>query len=179
MAQSLTLVSIFAAAIGVWWWLRRRRTAPDDVHVAIRLDGAVPGAHLIWDVDNGCPTPVTLSAFVIHPRASGNDSGEAIATVPISSDETLEPGAHTRLAMDVDWRLFDARTIATRDADGREHLAPADQLEEVQDQLHALVDRPRSSVSASDWLRGAANLAFGVVLLGLGFFMLMWVLATG
>jgi hypothetical protein len=33
--------------------------------------------------------------------------------------------------------------------------------------------------SARDFLSGAADLTFGVVILGLGFFMLMWVIATG
>ncbi len=33
--------------------------------------------------------------------------------------------------------------------------------------------------SARDFLHGAADLTFGVVILGLGFFMLMWVIATG
>jgi hypothetical protein len=32
---------------------------------------------------------------------------------------------------------------------------------------------------ANDFLRGAADLTFGAVILGLGFFMLMWVIATG
>lgn len=33
--------------------------------------------------------------------------------------------------------------------------------------------------SAQDFLHGAADLTFGFVILGLGFFMLMWVIATG
>ena len=32
--------------------------------------------------------------------------------------------------------------------------------------------------SARDFLHGAADLTFGIVILGLGFFMLMWVIAT-
>ena len=32
--------------------------------------------------------------------------------------------------------------------------------------------------SAQDFLHGAADLTFGIVILGLGFFMLMWVIAT-
>ncbi len=31
---------------------------------------------------------------------------------------------------------------------------------------------------ANEFLRGAADLTFGVVILGLGFFMLMWMIAT-
>jgi hypothetical protein len=33
--------------------------------------------------------------------------------------------------------------------------------------------------SAQDFLHGAADLTFGLLILGLGFFMLMWVIATG
>jgi hypothetical protein len=46
-------------------------------------------------------------------------------------------------------------------------------------QLHRLIDYREDRQSAIDWLAGASNLAFGAVVLGLGFFMLMWVLATG
>ena len=35
-----------------------------------------------------------------------------------------------------------------------------------------------STSSAQDFLHGAADLTFGIVILGLGFFMLMWVIAT-
>ena len=42
-----------------------------------------------------------------------------------------------------------------------------------------LIDRRVYTASARDFLTGAADLAFGVVILGLGFFMLMWVIATG
>jgi len=63
------------------------------------------------------------------------------------------------------------------DTQGAEHLAPGDQLRLVQGQLHEVIDRRISS--ARDWLFGAANLAFGVMILGLGFFMLMWIIATG
>jgi len=33
--------------------------------------------------------------------------------------------------------------------------------------------------SAQDFLHGAADLTFGFLILGLGFFMLMWLIATG
>ena len=178
MAQSLTIVFLFAVAIGVSWWLRQRRAARDDVKVSIRLDGVVPGAHLIWKIENTSAVPITLSSFVIHPRRRAGDSfGDSAANVLIADTETLQPGERARLTMDVDWRLFDARTIAMCDTAGREHLAPAAQLGAVQAQLHDLVER--RTASAPDWLRGAANLTFGVVILGLGFFMLMWVIATG
>jgi hypothetical protein len=39
--------------------------------------------------------------------------------------------------------------------------------------------RPIYRASAHDFLHGSADLTFGVVILALGFFMLMWVIATG
>jgi hypothetical protein len=179
MAQTLTFVSIFAVAIGVLCWLQTRSSTKDVARVSIRLDRAIPGAHLIWEIENTGTLPMTVSSFVIRPRRIGEGRGESIATVPLPEPETLAPGDRARLMMDVDWRLFGARTIAVCDAAGCEHVAPAAQLDTVQTQLHELVDRPASTASAPDWLRGAANLTFGVVILGLGFFMLMWVLATG
>lgn len=56
---------------------------------------------------------------------------------------------------------------------------PRRQLVIVQEHLHALIDRRAYTMPARDWLFGATDLAFGVVILGLGFFMLMWVIATG
>ncbi len=181
MAQTLTFVSTFAVAAGVlWWWLRRRRMSRDDVAISVRLDCALPGAHLIWDIENTHFSPVTLAAFVIRPRHPRDDRrGESIATVSLPAPETLEPGNRTRLSMDVDWRLFEARAVGVCDATGSEHLAPPAQLSAVQAELRELVGHSVYRASARDWLLGAANLAFGFVILGLGFFMLMWVLATG
>ena len=179
MAQTLTFITLFAAMGGVLWWLQSRLSTRDDVRISIRLDRAVPGTHLIWDIENTGAAPMTLSSFLIRPRRVGDGRGESLATVPLPEPETLGPGDRARLMMDVDWRLFGARTVAVCDAAGREHAAAARQLDTVQTQLHELVDRPASTASAPDWLRGAANLTFGVVILGLGFFMLMWVLATG
>ena len=39
--------------------------------------------------------------------------------------------------------------------------------------------RPIYRASAHDFLHGSADLTFGAVILALGFFMLMWVIATG
>jgi hypothetical protein len=39
-------------------------------------------------------------------------------------------------------------------------------------------ERPVYKASAHDFLHGAADLTVGIVILGLGFFMLMWVIAT-
>jgi hypothetical protein len=44
----------------------------------------------------------------------------------------------------------------------------------------ACIERaPARTVSAADWLSGTADLAFGAVILGLGLFMLLWMIATG
>jgi hypothetical protein len=40
------------------------------------------------------------------------------------------------------------------------------------------VERPVYKASAHEFLHGAADLTVGIVILGLGFFMLMWVIAT-
>ncbi len=39
--------------------------------------------------------------------------------------------------------------------------------------------RPIHRASANEFLRGAADITFGVLILALGFFVLMWVIATG
>jgi hypothetical protein len=49
--------------------------------------------------------------------------------------------------------------------------APASEPDQVQRAIY--------KASAQDFLRGSADLTFGFVILGLGFFMLMWVIATG
>jgi hypothetical protein len=63
-------------------------------------------------------------------------------------------------------RLFERR---------RQPAGPAgsDTLTEIQLERH--VDK----ASAHDFLVGAADLTFGMVILGLGFFLLLWVIATG
>ena len=43
---------------------------------------------------------------------------------------------------------------------------------------HAPIERRIYKAPANEFLRGAADLTFGFVILGLGFFMLMWVIAT-
>jgi hypothetical protein len=83
------------------------------------------------------------------------------------------------LPTDVDWTLLSARSIAVCDATGREHVVSRKQLHAIQEHLRTLIDRREYNVSARDWLFVGTDLAFGVVILGLGFFMLMWVIATG
>jgi hypothetical protein len=63
-------------------------------------------------------------------------------------------------------RLFERRHEAAGSA-GHEHALDRQQFE-----------RRVYRASAQDFLHGAADLTFGIVILGLGFFMLMWMIAT-
>lgn len=179
MTQTMTLLIPVALAGVVLWWIRARLLSRETMRVSIRLDSSTPGAHVIWDIVNIDSASAVLTSFVINPRHVGEGRGESVATVPLATAESLQPGECAQLSMDVDWRLLTARSIAACDTVGRAHRAPASQLEAVQAQLRELIDRRVHPASARDWLFGAANLAFGVVILGLGFFMLMWVIATG
>jgi hypothetical protein len=91
----------------------------------------------------------------------------------------LAPTESVVVFTDVDWSLLAAKRIAVTDAAGHEHTASSRQLIAIQDRLRQLIDRRAYQTSARDFITGAADLAFGVVILGLGFFMLMWVIATG
>jgi len=168
MADMLTLA---AAGLVLAWWLLRRRARQDPVRVTIRLDRSGPGAHLIWQIVNGGATPVTLTRLVVHAPGGG-------ATLPLLP-ETLETGDEVFIPIDADWSLLGARAIAVGDADDHEHPASRRQLAAIQEQLRRHIDRREYLPSARDWLFGAADLAFGVLILGLGFFMLMWMIATG
>ena len=63
-------------------------------------------------------------------------------------------------------RLFDHDHAADSSSDG--HALGAHEF-----------TRPVYKAPANEFLRGAADLTFGALILGLGFFMLMWVIATG
>jgi hypothetical protein len=172
MAQTITLIAV-ALAVGLAAWLvYRRRTSSDTVSISIRLDRSAPGAHLMWDIANAGSAPVTVTKLVVHTRERGE-------TVPLGLPQLLRPQEGVLLPTDVDWALLSARSIAVVDATGREHVVSRRQLSRIQEQLRSLIDRRDYQVSARDWLFVGTDLAFGVVLLGLGFFMLMWVIATG
>jgi len=173
MSQTLTVIAISALALYLLWRYADRIFEPDGLQVRIRLDRAEPGAHLIWDILNAGPAPVTLTKLIVHGR------GRAADTVPLGLPRVLEPQDRITLPTDVDWNLLAARSIAAADATGQEHLASKRQLIAIQDQLRQLIDRRVRNATARDFIVGAADLAFGVVILGLGFFMLMWVIATG
>ncbi len=173
MAQVVTAVAVFALAGYLLWRYADRLFEQPGVKVAIRLDRPEPGSHLVWDLVNTSPTPITLTKLAVRGRSGAGDS------VPADFPKTLAPQDHLILTTDVDWSLLAARSIGVVDATGREHQAARAQLTHVQTQLHQLIDRRVYPTSARDFLAGAADLAFGVVILGLGFFMLMWVIATG
>ena len=173
MAQVLIAVAICALGGYLFWRYADRLFDADGVHVNLRLDRPEPGAHLIWDIVNTSPHPVTLTKLIVHGR------GIAANTVPLGLPKVLAPHDRITVPTDGDWNLLSARSIAVADSTGREHRASHRQLAMVQDQLRQLIDRPVHYASARDFLTGATDLAFGVVILGLGFFMLMWVIATG
>ena len=173
MAQTLTVIALFALGGYLLWRYADQIFEPEGVKVTIRLDRPEPGAHLIWDILNTGSEPVTLTKLIVHGR------GRAADTVPLGLPWVLAPQDRITLPTDVDWNLLAARSIAVADANGREHRASRRQLTAIQAQLRRLVDRRVHTASARDFITGAADLAFGVVILGLGFFMLMWVIATG
>jgi hypothetical protein len=174
MAETWTIVFSVAAA-GLALWLARRVMRRETVAVRLRLDRSAPGAHLMWDIANIGGAPITVKKLVLHIGRGARNA----ETVALRMPQVLQPREHVLIPTDVDWTLLSAKAIAVADADGREHPVSKKQLNAIQQQLRLLIDRRDYSASANDWLFGATNLAFGVVILGLGFFMLMWVIATG
>jgi hypothetical protein len=173
MAQVLTLLSIVGAAAYAFWRFGDRLFDRSGIAITLRLDRAAPGAHLIWHIRNTGPQPITLTSLVIHASHGLTDmAARGLPTV-------LEPTDAVVVFTDVDWSLLAAKRIAVTDSAGHEHTASRRQLIAIQDRLRQLIDRRADQTSARDFITGAADLAFGVVILGLGFFMLMWVIATG
>jgi hypothetical protein len=172
MAQTLTLASVFLAA-GFLMWRFRHHAFANALHVDVRLDRSAPGAHLIWHIVNAGKRPITLTKLIVKPR-----SGAALS-VGLDSSKLLQPQDHVIVPTDVDWSLLSARSVAAVDALGGEHSPPRKQLEAIKGQLRELIDRRVYATTAGEFLLGATNLAMGVVILGLGVFMLMWVIATG
>jgi hypothetical protein len=172
MAQVLTFIAL-ALGLAWLWWRRESLFSRAHVRVSLRLDRSAPGAHLIWDIVNAGERPITISKLVMSgPRGEHS-------SVTLEHARDIRPGEHLVFPIDVDWSLLAARSLAAVDPQGHEHEAPARQLKAVQDHLRQMIDRRVYTRSAREFLFGAADLAFGVVILGLGFFMLMWVIATG
>lgn len=151
----------------------RQWLAPPPVRVAIHVDHAVPGSHLIWNIENASERPVTLTKLVV--RGKGAKETPAL----LASPHVLAPHESLVLPTDVDWSLLSAESVAVVDADGKQHPAPHRQFVAVRDQLRATIDRRASRLTAGEFLFGAADMAFGVMILGLAFFMLMWAIANG
>lgn len=166
MAQLLTLLS------DAWRVIRSRLQKQDQVAIRLRLDRSGPGSHLVWDIANVGTDPITVTRLVVHSRTGPN-------TMPLGMAQVLNSQEHTLLPTDVDWTLLSATSMAVCDAAGGEHLVPRKQLQLIQEQLGTLIEHRVYTASAKDWLSGATDLAVGMVILGLGFFMLMWVIATG
>ncbi len=173
MAQMVTILSS-AVPIGwlLWQWKKHLWPPAKCVRVNIRLDRDAPGAHLIWDVTNAADHVVTLQKLIVHGRHG------ATAAFPAGLPRLLQPEDRVLIPTDVDWSLLAAKSVAVIDDDGHEHVVSRAELANVQEHLRQLIDRRVYTASARDWLFGATDLAFGVVILGLGFFMLMWMIAT-
>ncbi len=172
MTQLLTFVALAAAAAALWCFRLFLVNRP-KLRVAIRLDRSGPGAHLIWTIVNVGVQAVTIRRLTFHGARGGTVS------LDLEHPRTIEPQHESVVAIEVDWNLLGARAVAAVDAEGVEHEPRRRQLAAVQEQLRRAIDRRVYRSSARDFLFGAADLAFGVMLLGLGFFMLMWVIATG
>jgi hypothetical protein len=151
----------------------RQWISPSSVRVGLRVDHGAPGAHLIWEVENTGNAPITLTKLVVH-GAGGRDT-----TLVLELPHVLAPKESFVLPTDVDWGLLAAESVAFVDVDGCEYPAPRRAFADARDQLRAGVDRRSTSLSARDFLFGAAEMAFGIAILGLGFFMLMYAIATG
>jgi hypothetical protein len=162
MAHTLTFIT------GLW----RNLTSP-PLTVSIDIDHGVPGSHLIWTIENRSDRPITLTKLIVHgPHRSA-------AAVPLGLPHQLAPQDRLVLPTDVDWTLLAAKSVGVVDVDGREYAAPVRQLASVRNQIRRSIDRPPGIMSARDFLFGTADLVLGAVILGLGFFMLMYAIATG
>lgn len=172
MAHFLTPITVLVVT-GLAWSLARPLLRRRGLTIALRVDRSAPGAHLIWDIVNASSKPITIMRLTMFDR-NGSDSA-----VPAGFPKVLDPQECVVIPTDVDWALLSARRLAAIDETGRAHEAPTRELAGIQNALRQMIDRRVYYISARDWLFGATDLAFGVAILGLGFFMLMWVIATG
>jgi len=173
MGQILTIVTLLLLTAYAVWQFRFAGRQRESVHVTIRLDRDAPGAHLIWDITNVGDAPVTLTKLIVHGAKGKNN------TVALGLPRLLDPQDSALFPTDVDWSLLGARSVAVEDSTGREYEAPRRELATIQEHLRELIDRSVHTPSAREFLFATTDLAFGVAILGLGFFMLMWVIATG
>ena len=161
------MVQTLTSASGLWRWFTR-----PALRLSIHIDHRLPGSHLIWDIENASDRPIILTKLIVRGH-------NGVETVPLGVPQVLAPQDQLVLPTDVDWSLLGATSVAAGDVDGREYEAPRRQLAAVLAQMRESIARPATPLSARDFLFGAADLTFGVAILGLGFFMLMWIIATG
>jgi hypothetical protein len=173
MAQVLTLISVAALISYLVWRYSDRLRDLSGTHILLQLHRAAPGANLVWHIRNTSPQPISVTKLIIHGPQGVTD----VAARGLPAE--LAPGSHVVAFTDVDWSLLTARQIAIVDTADHEHTASHRQLAAIQARLRLLIDRGASTTSAHDFITGAADFAVGVVILGLGFFMLMWIIATG
>ena len=146
---------------------------PPSLRLSIHIDHGIPGSHLIWDIENASDRPLILTKLIVHGRHGAAD------TVPLELPHVLAPRDRLVLPTDVDWSLLGATSLAAADVDGEEYLAPRRQVAAVRAQMRESIVRPATTLSAREFLAGAADLTFGVAILGLGMFMLIWMLIEG
>ena len=175
MTQARTLPSVVNAVAGTLARVRSAIAPASRLRVTGRLDHRGPGAHVVWTVANDGREPLTLTQLVVHDRHGST------AAVDIEPGVAVKPSQRVALATELDWSVLTARSIALIDIVGERHPLRHGELVRLRRQLHQMLQGspPRSTSSARDWLYGSANLAFGMVILGLGLFMLLWVIATG
>ncbi len=175
MAQTVVFGFLATLAAAGLFYLWKRHTNRPTVAVSIRLDRSAPGAHVLWSLANHGPMPLAFTKLCIYPHGWHRP----FDTIPFDRPKRLAADDELLLATDVDWNLLDARAMAIVDDTGHEYRVAANELVAIQDQLHAVMDRHPASASAREFLFGAGDMALGAMILALGFFMLMWVIATG
>ena len=173
MTQTRTFRSVPGAIAGALANVRAALAPARRLRVTGRLDHQGPGAHVVWTVVNQGRAPRTLSQLVLQ---GPNDSATIIEIEPKLIVKSRDRVA---LATELDWNVLTARSISLIDSAGKRHPIRHRTLARVRSQLRQMLRGSPPAGSAHDWLYGTANLAFGVVILGLGLFMLLWVLYTG
>ena len=176
MAQTVVFVFLSALTAAGLFYLWKLHVSRRRLEISIRLDRSAPGAHVLWSLANHGPTPVAFTKLCIYPKHVWHRTRD---TIPFDPPKRLAADDELVLATDVDWNMLEARSMAIVDEAGHEYRVAGRELAAIQDQLHSVIDRRSSPVSARDFLFVSGDLALGAVILGLGFFMLMWVIATG
>ena len=166
MAQLLTVTAICTLSGYLFWKYADRLFGSSGVQVSVRLDRPEPSGRLVWDILNTGDQAVTVTKLIVRGR------GGAADLVPQGLPKVLGTQDRITLPTDVDWPLLAASSIAVADATGQEHRASRRQLTAVQDQLGRIIDRRCHATPSRDFLPGAVAVAM------LGFFMLIWAIAT-